>query len=109
MNRIKHANLSRSQIILVTIIKKIFSTISKGNGRKEEALLRGLGEKGDSKICDKIINKMLTENIIIKHKGREGWIYSPNLKMTSRMVSIISDLSNSKDDLWLFATSLKNE
>lgn len=107
VNRIKHANLSRSQIILVTIIKKIFSTISKGNGRKEEALLRGLGEKGDSKICDKIINKMLTENIIIKHKGREGWIYSPNLKMTSRMVSIISDLSNSTDDLWLFATSLK--
>lgn len=108
VNRIKHANLSRSQIILVTIIKKIFSTISKGNGRKEEALLRGLGEKGDSKTCDKIINKMLTEGIIVKHKGHEGWIYSPNLKMTSRMVSIISDLSNSKDDLWLFATILKN-
>lgn len=106
VNRIKKANLSRSQIILVTIIKKIFSTVNKGNGRKEEALLRGLGDKGDSKICERILNKMITEGIITKHKGDEGWIYSPNLKKTSRMVAIISDLSNSKDDLWAFASNI---
>ncbi|MCR4726501.1 MAG: hypothetical protein K5753_04705 [Clostridia bacterium] len=106
VNRIKNANLTRSQTILVTIIKKIFSTVTKGNGRKEEALLRGLGDKGDSKICEKIINKMITDEIITKHKGDEGWIYSPNLKVTSRMVDILSDLTNSKDSLWEFVSNL---
>lgn len=105
--RIKSANLSRAQIILLTIIKKIFSTISKGNGRKEEALLRGLGDRSDSKICDKILNKMITEQIITKHKGKEGWVYSPVLKNTERMCNILSDLSNSKDTLWLFVSELE--
>ena len=91
---------------MVTIIKKIFSTVTKGNGRKEEALLRGLGDRGDSKICDKILNKMITDKIIIKHKGKEGWIYSPVLKNTERMRKILSDLSNSQDELWVFATNL---
>lgn len=106
VTRIKRANLNRAQIILVTIIKKIFSTVTKGNGRKEEALLRGLGDRGDSKICDKILNKMITDKIITKHKGKEGWIYSPILKNTERMCKILSDLSNSQDDLWIFATNL---
>ena len=106
VNRIKRANLSRAQTILVTIIKKIFSTATKGNGRKEEALLRGLGDKSDSKICDKLLNKMLTDNLITKHKGREGWIYSPILKSTSRMIKILSDLSNSNDELWKYASTL---
>ena len=106
VNRIKRANLSRSQTILVTIIKKIFSTVTKGNGRKEEALLRGLGDKSDSKICDKLLNKMITDNLITKHKGREGWVYSPVLKCTSRMIKILSDLSNSSDQLWHYASTL---
>ena len=106
VNRIRRANLSRAQTILVTIIKKIFSTVTKGNGRKEEALLRGLGDKSDSKICDKLLNRMLTENLITKHKGHEGWIYSPVLKSTARMVKILSDLSNSNDELWEYASTL---
>ncbi len=106
VNRIKRANLSRAETILVTIIKKIFSTVTKGNGRREEALLRGLGDKSDSKICDRILNKMLTDNLITKHKGRDCWIYSPVLKCTSRMVKILSDLSNSQDELWLYASTL---
>ena len=106
VTRIKRANLNRAQTILVTIIKKIFSTVTKGNGRKEEALLRGLGDRGDSKLCDKILNKMITDEIITKHKGKEGWIYSPILKNTERMCKILSDLSNSQDDLWIFATNL---
>ena len=106
VNRIRRANLSRAQTILVTIIKKIFSTVTKGNGRKEEALLRGLVDKSDSKICDKLLNRMLTENLITKHKGHEGWIYSPVLKSTARMVKILSDLSNSNDELWEYASTL---
>lgn len=107
VNRIKNANLTRSQIVLVTIIKKLFSTITKGNGRKEEALLRGLGDKGDSKMCNKIINKMISDGIINKHKGDDGWIYSPILKNTDRMNQILSNLTNSKDELWQYATSLE--
>ena len=109
VNRIKRAKLTRAQIILVTIIKKIFSTVNKGNGRKEEALLRGLGDKSDSKICDKIINKMLTDELITKHKGKEGWVYSPILKHTSRMIKILEDLTNSQDELWTFATELNEK
>lgn len=106
ISRIKRANLTRAQTILITIIKKIFSTVSKGNGRKEEALLRGLGEKGDSRICDKILNMMIKEDILNKHRGDDGWIYSPNLKHTSRMLKILSDLTNSHDVLWEYANSL---
>lgn len=105
-SRIKKANLTRAQTILITIIKKIFSNVSKGNGRKEEALLRGLGEKGDSKICDKILNMMIKEDILKKHRGDDGWIYSPNLKYTSRMLKILSDLTNSHDALWEYANEL---
>lgn len=106
VNRIKKANLTRSQTILVTIIKKLFSTINKGNGRKEEALLRGLGDKSDSKTCDKIINRMITDGLINKHKGKEGWIYSPVLSNAARMMKILGDLTNSKDELWIFATEI---
>ena len=31
---------------------------------------------------------------------------SPILKNTERMCKILSDLSNSQDDLWIFATNL---
>jgi len=100
--RIKHAKLTDEQVILVTIIKKTF--FQPGSGRKEEALLRGLSGKFDNKTLDRILNKLLDEKILKKHKGNEGWIYSPERKEASRMKEMMSKLTLSDDPIWAFVS-----
>jgi len=104
VSRIKKAKLSDPQKILVTIIKKEF--FQPGRGRKEEALLRGLGTTTSKHYADKILNKLLDEGIITKHKGDEGYIYSPVRKYAQRMDAILTQLTTSQDDVWLYASSL---
>lgn len=103
--KVKALKLSPAQEILITILRKIFTNITKGNGRKEEALLRGLAEK-DKRIRDKVLNKLINENILIKHPGDEGAIYSPNRKETSRAKRILEELTLSDDPLWLYVSEL---
>ena len=107
VSRIKRAKLSAPQKILVTIIKKIF--FQPGNGRKEEALLRGLGAINDKRYAEKILNKLLDENIIRKHKGDEGYIYSPQRKYAARMDGIITQLTMSEDEIWIYVSNLAKE
>lgn len=104
VSRINRAKLSEAHKILVTIIKKTF--FQPGRGRKEEALLRGLGTKEASKTSEKILNKLLEEDILKKHKGDEGWIYSPVRKHAGRMQNMMSKLTASDDPVWIFAGTL---
>ena len=103
--KVRELNLKPGQEILITILRKVFTNITKGNGRKEEALLRGLAEK-DKKIRDKVLNKLLTEKILTRHLGDEGYIYSPNRKESSRVKKILEELTLSNDSLWIYATNL---
>ena len=103
--KVKAANLKPAQEILITILRKVFNNITKGNGRKEEALLRGLAEK-DKKLRDKILNKLLTEDILSKHQGDEGYIYSPNRKESSRVKKLLDELTLSDDPLWTYVSNL---
>lgn len=104
ISRIKAANLSAGHKVLVTIIRKIF--FQKGAARKEEALLRGLGNLVKQGTLDKIINKLISEGLATKEKGDAGAIYVPNRSHTRRAAKIISELSLSKDQIWMYISGL---
>ena len=99
VSRIKKAKLSKNHRIFITLAKKLF--FQPGTGRKEEALLRGLGSTADSKIADRIIKLMMTQKIIDRFKGKEGWVYIPKRKHARRMSKIMTKLSLSDDPLWI--------
>lgn len=96
--QIKKAGLAPAHEILVAILKKTFK--QKGAGRKEEALLRGFGSGASKKLADSIVRLLLRENILTRHKGDEGWIYSPNRSDASRITAILDQLRSSTDSLW---------
>lgn len=104
VSRIRRLGLLPSQEILVAIIRKTF--FQKGAGRKEEALLRGLGKIASSGTVTKIINILLKEDIIERFKGDEGFVYKPKRSHTERMQRIINELNTSSDSIWADVSSL---
>jgi hypothetical protein len=98
VSRIRRIGLSASHEIFITIIRKTF--FQRGNGRKEEALLRGLGTVASKAISTKIINLMKAENLLTSFKGDEGEVYAPVRSQTPRMQAILDDLKSSGDELW---------
>lgn len=98
VSQIRRIGLSPAHEILVAILRKTFK--QKGSGRKEEALLRGLGSGISRKTGNYILNLLMRESILDRHKGDEGWIYSPQRKYTSRVDSILEQLRSSSDPLW---------
>lgn len=72
---IKRARLSESQKLYVEMIRKIF--YQPGAGRKEAALLRGMGGSANRQLGEKILNKLLDEGLVTRIRGDEGYIYKP--------------------------------
>lgn len=101
---IKRANLSISQKLLVEMLRKIF--LQPGAGRKEAALLRGMGATANRQLSEKILGKLMDEGLVTRHKGDEGYIYKPVRSQTGRITHIIEDLTLSKDPLWQDITAL---
>lgn len=91
-------NLSDGQKTLLALVKKLF--FQPGSGRKEEALLRGADSYWEAKTANQIIVFMLSNDIITKHKGNSGWVYSPKRKHMSRMNLIVELQKSSTDELW---------
>jgi hypothetical protein len=102
--QIRRAGLSPAHEILVAVLKKTFK--QKGAGRKEEALLRGFGAGASKKLASSIIGILLQENILSRHKGDEGWIYSPSRNETSRISAVLDQLRSSQDPLWAVVEAL---
>jgi hypothetical protein len=98
ISRIRQLGLKPTQEILVTIIRKTF--FQKGTGRKEEALLRGLGQLASKGVANAIVNRLLKEDILTVFKGNEGPVYAPNRKYAGRMKKMLSELQTSQDPLW---------
>lgn len=96
--RIKKSQLKPTEIILVTILRKIF--FQPGSGRKEEALLRGLGQYGDAKLQSKIIGILKTRSFISEVPGASGKLYIPERSKTARAGRMISQLQQSDDEVW---------
>ncbi len=100
VTRIKQAKLSPEQKVFVTIIKKTF--FQPGSGRKEEALLRGLGSPQLKRSRQKILKMLIREGILKTTKGKEGTLYIPQRSYAHRMSEILKELTLSKDTLWKY-------
>ena len=86
------------------MIRKIF--FQPGAGRKEAALLRGMGFSDNTRLGKKILGKLMDEGLITRHKGDEGYIYKPVRKYAKRVNGIITELTLSKDPLWESVSNL---
>jgi hypothetical protein len=101
---IRKIQLSPAHQILVTIIRKTF--FQKGTGRKEEALLRGLGTIGSSSTANRILNLLIQDDILTKFRGDEGQVYAPVRKNAERMTKMLAALNLSDDPIWLRCSTL---
>jgi hypothetical protein len=98
VSRIRKIGLDPRQEILATIIRKTF--FQKGAGRKEEALLRGLGQLAAISVSERIVNLLLKNDILRRFKGDEGWVYTPNRSLAGRMKKMLYELKVSQDPIW---------
>jgi len=95
---IKKARLSEPQKLFVEMLRKLF--FQPGAGRKESALLRGMGTSANKPLGEKILSKLLDAKLITRHKGDEGYIYKPVRSETGRIDKLLTDLTLSRDPLW---------
>lgn len=65
-----------------------------------------MGNLANKALSKKILNKLLDEEIVTRHKGDEGYIYKPVRKESRRMEKIINDLTLSNDRLWRIITDM---
>jgi hypothetical protein len=98
ISRIRQIGLSPGHEVLIAIIRKTF--FQKGSGRKEEALVRGLGRVGRSGLSSKVLNLLMTRGILSKFQGDEGWVYTPNREHVARMGKLTAELNLSNDQIW---------
>lgn len=96
---IRRMGLSIPHEILTTILKKTF--FQPGAGRKEEALLRGLGRISRGNLPGKILNILIHNGILTRFKGSEGWVYAPNRQYAGRMKEIVERLNKCDDPIWI--------
>jgi hypothetical protein len=96
--RIRRIGLSPSHLILAAILRKTY--LQKGSGRKEEALVRGLGKIAAPGLTERIINLLLRENFLERFRGDEGWVYTPVGTMRQRVKKILDELQTSGDPVW---------
>ena len=96
--KIREAKLSKEQKIFLTIIHKTF--FQPGSGRKEDALLRGLGAAGDRRSAKRILGMLLEEGVLKEYPGKQGPVYIPVRRHARRMGKVISQLRYSDDPLW---------
>lgn len=101
---IKRARLSESQKLYVEMIRKIF--YQPGAGRKEAALLRGMGVSANKQLGGKILNRLLDEGLVTRIKGDEGYVYKPVRNKTGRIDKMLTDLTLSEDPVWLMISEL---
>ena len=98
VSRIRQIGLKPAHEILVTIVRKTF--FQKGSGRKEEALVRGLGQLDAPGTPEKILGILIKRDIVSRFKGDEGWVYKPNRSHAGRMKQMLYELKVSKDEIW---------
>nr|WP_246388700.1 NACHT domain-containing protein [Novosphingobium fluoreni] len=95
---IRRAGLSPAHEVLVSILKKTF--MQKGAGRKEAALYRGFGAGSVKTIAQEVLPFLMKEGVLSRHRGNEGWIYSPERSQAARVGKILDQLRSSDDPLW---------
>jgi len=102
--RIKRSQLKASEMILATILRKTF--FQPGSGRKEEALIRGLGQFGDAKLQNKVLAILCNRSFLNKVQGDSGNLYVPERSKTPRARRMLAQLQQSGDDVWSEVSAL---
>jgi len=97
-NSIRSSHISVQHQILCVLVRKTF--FQKGSGRKESALLRGLGQIDRGGYRQKILRLLLREKILYTHEGDEGAVYHPVHTETGRMGKMLAELNHSSDPIW---------
>jgi hypothetical protein len=103
ISRIRQIGLDPAHEILATVIRKTF--FQKGSGRKEEALVRGLGQVA-RRTVPQILNLLIREQILTRFRGKEGEVYAPNRKLAGRMKQMLYELKTSNDPIWIEVSNL---
>lgn len=103
MNK-KH-NLNSSQLIFISLIKKLF--IYSGTGKNEDDLLKSFGNRKNKSFVNEIIKILVKEKIVSKTKDNGNSIITPKTFNRSRMVAILNELNHSKDPLWIEIGKIK--
>lgn len=101
---VKRARLSEPQKILVGMIQKLF--YQPGAGRKESTLLRENGGGSTKKISQSILSALRDEELVTRIQGDEGYVYKPVRKEMGRMDKMLTDLTLSKDPLWIIVSKM---
>jgi hypothetical protein len=102
--QIRRAGLSPAHEVLVAILKKTF--LQKGAGRKEEALFRGFGAGSIRRIAVDVVSLLMRERFLDRHKGNEGWVYTPARAQGDRVKRLLAQLRSTEDKLWAAADKL---
>ncbi len=101
---IRRLGLKPAQEILVTVVRKTF--FQKGAGRKEEALLRGLGRMGAAALAHRVVNILISDGLLTSFRGDEGTVYAPERSHANRMRKMLDELNVSQDPIWLAISAL---
>lgn len=101
----KYFDLTPSQMIFISIIKKLF--FLGGNAKTEKEICKGFGKHEDRLIASSVIKILHTEKVISKVNGDSEGVITPKTFARERMAKILKELSNSKDLLWKEVGNLK--
>lgn len=98
------SDLNSSQMIFISIIKKIF--FMGNHGKNENDILKSHGNKEDQKIATEILKILTREKLVIREPDKKDFVYKQKSHQRTRMTKILAELTHSKDKLWLEISKL---
>jgi hypothetical protein len=96
--QIRDAGLSVAQTFLLSSLRKLF--LQPGSGRKHSSMYKGYGDSASKKVCEKVIALLLRKGFCSKFPGTSEDVYLPDRSMTLRARQILSQMTQSKDEIW---------
>jgi hypothetical protein len=71
-------------------------------------MYKGYGDSSTKKTCEKVIAVLLREGFCKRYKGATEDLYLPDRSLTGRVKAIMSEMTQSKDDIWVQVSRLKS-
>jgi hypothetical protein len=98
LTEIRAAGLSVAQTFLLSSLRKLF--LQPGSGRKHSSMYKGYGDSASKKVCEKVIGLLLRKGFCTRIPGTSEDIYVPDRSMTQRARLMLSQMTQSKDEIW---------
>jgi hypothetical protein len=68
-------------------------------------MYKGYGDSSSKKVCEKVINLLLRNGFCSKFQGTSEDVYVPDRSMTLRAKRMLSQMTQSKDEIWVQTSS----